>query len=75
MARSKTDNETERGLAVGLVIACALDVRKDNPTELVQGTAGLEKLLTAVERLAKVFGWPDESNGGEDSSKPTKTQH
>ena len=75
MARSKADIEAEQGLAVGLVVACALDVKKSNPAELIQGTAGLEKLLAAVEQLARLFGWPDEHNGGSTPPRQTRTRH
>jgi hypothetical protein len=66
MTRSKEDIEAERELAVGLVIGCALDVEKSNATDLIQGIAGLEKLLAAVQQLARVFGWPDDDDDGDD---------
>jgi hypothetical protein len=78
MARTKADIEAEYGLAVGLVVACALDVKKANAPELIQGTAGLEKLLAAVEQLARRFGWPDDPDGNGGSDMPprqTKTRH
>jgi hypothetical protein len=76
MTRSKQDIEAERELAVGLVIGCALDVKKSNATDLIQGIGGLEKLLAAVERLAKIFGWPDDgSNGDEAPTKRQSTRH
>ena len=77
MTRSKEDIEAERELAVGLVIGCTLDVKKSNATELIQGIAGLEKLLAAVERLGKVFGWPDDGRNGDDeaATKRARTRH
>jgi len=76
MARSREDIEAERELAAGLVIGCALDVKKSNNTDLIQGIAGLEKLLAAVQQLAKVFGWPDDGRDGDGSTtKRANTRH
>jgi hypothetical protein len=77
MTRSKEDIETERELAVGLVIGCALDVKKSNTPDLIQGIAGLEKLLTAAQQLARVFGWPDDGRNGDDepTTKRARTRH
>jgi hypothetical protein len=77
MARSKEDIETKRELAVGLVIACALDVKKSNASDLIQVIAGLEKLLAAVQQLAPVFGWPDDGRNGDDeaTTKRPRTRH
>jgi hypothetical protein len=77
MTPSKEDIETERELAVGLVIGCALDLKKSNATDLIQGIAGLEKLLAAVQQLARVFGWPDDGRNGDDeaTTKRARTRH
>jgi hypothetical protein len=76
MTRSKEDIEAERELAVGLVIGCALDVEKSNATDLIQGIAGLEKLLAAVQQLARVFGWPDDGDDRDDpATKRDDTRH
>ena len=76
MARSKADVEAERELAVGLVVGCALDVRKSNTTDLIEGISGLEKLLAAVQQLAKVFGWPDDGHDGDEAAaKGDDTRH
>jgi hypothetical protein len=77
MARSKEDIETERELTVGLVIGCALDVKKSNAADLIQGIAGLEKLLAATQHLARVFGWPDDGRDGDDetTTKRARTRH
>lgn len=76
MTRSKQQIEAERELAAGLVIACALDVKKSNASELIQGIAGLEKMLAAVQQLAKVFGWPDDGRNDDDAAiKRTGTRH
>jgi hypothetical protein len=75
MARSKEDIDAERELAVGLVIGCALDVQTSNSVELVGGISGLEKLLTAIKQLSRVFGWPDESQNGDDESEHDDTRH
>jgi hypothetical protein len=75
MTRSKEDIEAERELAVGLVIGCALDVKKSNAADLIQGVAQLEKLLAAVQRLAQVFGWPDDPRAEDDDAKRANTRH
>jgi hypothetical protein len=77
MTRSKADIEAERELAVGLVIGCALDVKKSNAPDLIQGIAGLEKLLAATQQLARVFGWPDDGRNGDDeaATKRARTRH
>jgi hypothetical protein len=76
MTRSKEDIEAERELAVGLVVGCALDVRKSNATDLIEGITGLEKLLAAVQQLARVFGWPDDGNDGDDpATERDDTRH
>ena len=72
MTRSKEDIEAERELAVGLVVGCALDVRKSNATDLIQGIVGLEKLLSAVQQLARVFGWPDDGHDEDDPADDTR---
>jgi len=74
MARSKEDIETERELTVGLVIGCALDVKKSNAADLIQGIAGLEKLLAATQQLARVFGWPDDGDD-QAATKRARTRH
>jgi hypothetical protein len=73
MAQSKEDIDAERELAVGLVIGCALDVQTSNSVELVRGISGLEKLLTAIKQLSRVFGWPDEN--GENGTEQDDTRH
>lgn len=74
MAR-KSDKEAAQGLAVGLVIACALDVKKSNEGS-VEATASLSKLLTAIEHLAQVFGWPDEQLTNDNATlKQALTKH
>ena len=65
----------ERELAVGLVIGCALDVQTSNSAELVRGISGLEKLLTAIKQLSRVFGWPDDSENGDDGTEHDDTRH
>ena len=76
MARSRENVDAERELAAGLVIGCALDVKKSNSVDLIQGIAGLEKLLVAVQQLAKVFGWPDDGNDGDEpAANRTNTHH
>jgi len=75
MAQSKEDIDAERELAVGLVIGCALDVETSNRTELVRGVSGLEKLLTAIKQLSLVFGWPDESQNGDNETEDDDTRH
>lgn len=74
MAR-KSDKEAAQGLAVGLVIACALDMKKSNEGS-VEATASLSKLLTAIEHLAQVFGWPDEQLTNDNATiKQALTKH
>lgn len=74
MAR-KSDKEAAQGLAVGLVIACALDVKKSSEGS-TDATANLSKLLTAIEHLAQVFGWPDEQLANDNATiKQAQTKH
>lgn len=74
MAR-KSDRDAAQGLAVGLVIACALDMKKSNEGS-VEATASLSKLLTAIEHLAQVFGWPDEQLTNDNTTiKQALTKH
>lgn len=76
MPRSKSDKEAAEGLAVGLVIACALDVKKSNTGGAIETTAGLEKLLAAIEHMAQVFGWPDEQLTNDNATlKRALTKH
>lgn len=74
MAR-KSDKDAAQGLAVGLVIACALDVKKSNE-DSVEAAASLSKLLTAIEHMAQVFGWPDEQLANDNATiKQAQTKH
>lgn len=76
MARSKSDKAAAQGLAVGLVIACALDVKKSSTEVSEEATAGLEKLLAAIEHMAQVFGWPDEQlTNDNETIKRALTKH
>lgn len=75
MAR-KSDKEAAQGLAVGLVIACALDVKKSNAEGSSEAAASLNKLLTAIEHMAQVFGWPDEQLTNDNATvKQAQTKH
>jgi len=75
MAR-KSDKEAAQGLAVGLVIACALDVKKSNAENSSEAAASLSKLLTAIEHMAQVFGWPDEQLANDNATiKQAQTKH
>ena len=74
MAR-KSDKDAAQGLAVGLVIAGALDVKKSNE-DSVEAAASLSKLLTAIEHMAQVFGWPDEQLANDNATiKQAQTKH
>ena len=75
MAQSKEDIDAERELAVGLVIACALDVQASNSAELLGGISGLEKLLSAIRQLSRVFGWPDDQQNGDSGTEVDDTRH
>ena len=66
MAR-KSDKDAAQGLAVGLVIACALDVKKSNEGS-VEAAASLSKLLTAIEPRVKVSGWPGVERADENAT-------
>lgn len=75
MAQSKEDIDAERELAVGLVIACALDIQTSNSVELLSGISGLEKLLGAIKQLSRVFGWPDDQQSGDSGTEADDTRH
>jgi microsomal dipeptidase-like Zn-dependent dipeptidase len=76
MARSKSEKEAARGLAVGLVIACALDVKTSGTAASTEATASLAKLLAAIEHMAQIFGWPDEQlTNDNETIKHALTKH
>jgi hypothetical protein len=68
---TQSNEEAERELAVGLVIGCALDVETSNSADAVGSITGLEKLLTAIRQLSRVFGWPDDASDDDPSDDPS----
>jgi len=75
MPRSKSDKEAAQGLAIGLVIACALDVKKSNGDGTLEA-AGLSKLLAAIDHMAQVCGWPDEQLANDNMTvRHAQTKH